>query len=98
MERDWSGVQRGTLCRVCDAYDGPGTRIEMAHVIPRRFDEVVGKGFRGVDQRAVVPLCIAHHRAYDASLLDLLPHLSHMEQAFAVERVGLVTALCFWIN
>ena len=103
MERDWSGVLRGAVCRVCDARSEQVMRIEMAHVIPRRFDVVIDVGIGSpsrrvvVDQRGVVPLCVTArggcHRAYDAGELDLLPHLTFAEQAFAVERVGLVTAL-----
>ena len=101
MERDWSGVTRGTVCRVCDARSEQVMRIEMAHIIPRRFDPVINGGTpsstRVVDKLAVVPLCVTQrggcHRAYDAGELDLLPCLTFAEQAFAVERVGLVTAL-----
>ena len=101
MERDWSGVLRGTVCRVCDSRSEQVMRIEMAHIIPRRFDAVMNGGTPSntavVDHRGVVPLCVTErggcHRAYDAGTLDLLPHLTFFEQAFAVERVGLVTAL-----
>jgi hypothetical protein len=44
----------------------------------------------------VVPLCRAHHRAYDAGRLDLVPYLEpgcRAHAAHAVAHVGLVAAL-----
>lgn len=76
---------RGLPCRVCD--NPSADRVDPAHVIPR------GIGGRGTPEE-VVPLCRPHHDAYDKErTLDLLPHLTHEEQAKAVETVGLITAL-----
>jgi hypothetical protein len=71
-------------CRVGPAgCDGP---IETAHTIGRKYDADV------VDPVDVVPLCRHHHTQYDARRLDLLPYLSHAEQAAAVSHVGIVRA------
>jgi hypothetical protein len=53
------------------------------------------------DPRAVVPLCRECHRAYDTGTLSLLEHLepSHREElAYAVQQVGMVTALQLLTN
>lgn len=85
-------------CAVCGAHEEPGLRLEHAHVIPRRYDERTGRNTRRVDRRGIVTLCREStgggcHPAYDAGRLDLLPHLSFEKQAYAVERVGIVSAL-----
>jgi hypothetical protein len=46
-----------------------------------------------VDPRGIVTLCRTHHEAYDAGRIDLVPYLTHVEQAYAVERIGIVAAL-----
>lgn len=73
-------------CLVCgDEFPDP------AHLI----DKAMAGDWNG-DERAVVPLCREHHRLYDTGELDLLPNLEpayRKEVAFAVERVGLITAL-----
>ena len=48
------------------------------------------------DPRRVIPLCPPHHREYDDGSLSLLEHLEpgyRVELAYAVELVGLLTAL-----
>lgn len=74
------------ICIVCAEHRG-----EPAHVI----DRSMASDNQG-DPLAVVPLCRACHRSYDTGRLDLLPYLEpyYREQlAFAVEQVGLITAL-----
>ena len=89
----------GNRCRVCGAIASPDCWIEMTHVIPHTLDgtTVLATGTTIADQLAVVPLCVTHdggcHPAYNAGALDLLPHLSLAEQAFAVGRVGIAEAL-----
>ena len=64
-----------------------GWPADPAHLIDRSLT-TVGQD----DPLAVVPLCRAHHDAYDQGGLDLLPHLEprqRRELAFAVQRVGL---------
>jgi hypothetical protein len=75
----------GRPCLVC----GSVARVDPAHLIPRSLG--------GCDEPdCVVPLCRAHHRAYDTGELDLLPFLEprwRAELAHAVEHVGLLSAL-----
>lgn len=72
-------------CIVCGAEN-----VHPAHLIDRSLggDD---------DPRAVVPLCPAHHDQYDnARTLSLLEHLEphyRPELAYAVQLVGVVTAL-----
>jgi hypothetical protein len=40
----------------------------------------------------VIPLCRDAHRAFDAHRLDILPLLTHEEQAHAVSHLGIVAA------
>jgi hypothetical protein len=95
--RDWT-MARGKVdavgaCRVCTTR----RRLEAAHVAGRAHDGTlpthlnVGAGVvvRAVD---VVPLCTDCHQAYDQHKLDLLPYLTHAEQAAAVEYLGIVGA------
>jgi hypothetical protein len=73
-------------CIVC--WQGPTDR---AHLIDRSLAPD-----REGDPLRVVRLCRAHHDAYDAHTLDLLPFLEkgfRPELARAVEVVGLVTTL-----
>lgn len=81
-------VQEGR-CRIGEGCEGP---LQAAHTIGRKHDPIVdGKRFVRPDD--IVPLCRAHHLAYDDRALDLLPYLSHLEQAAAVEHVGIMSAL-----
>lgn len=79
---------KGRACVVCRSRAG---ECHPAHLIDRSLCSVGAD-----DELAVIPLCPDHHRAYDEDDLDLLPHLEpayRPELAFAVERVGLLTAL-----
>lgn len=70
--------------------------VQRAHVIGREHDEPhpTRPGWRIVRAVDVVPLCRAHHIAYDGRALDLLPYLTVEEQARAVLLSdGLVSAL-----
>ena len=86
MKRDWTEPlakkAREGECRACHAGD---RALDAAHVIPRSLGGTE-------DQDATVPLCRQCHRAYDARELDLLPYLTHAEQAHAVSLVGMFTA------
>lgn len=87
MQRDWSAA-RGKVdsergCRVCSSRE----HVEAAHTIGRAHDGAV------VKPSDIVPLCTKHHMLYDAHRLDLLPYLTHEEQASAVGHVGIVSAL-----
>ena len=88
MRRDWSQarakVDAEGRCRVC----GDARDLQAAHVIGRVHDPKNGK----VRPDDVVPLCGDCHRRYDGRDLDLLPYLTHAEQAQAVAHVGLVGA------
>jgi hypothetical protein len=80
---------RDRACIVCGEYAGD---CHPAHVI----DRAAVNANCADDVRAVVPLCPMCHRAYDAGLLDLSPHLEpHWRDAvaWAVEAVGLFRAL-----
>jgi hypothetical protein len=79
---------RELSCVVCA---DPNEKCDPAHLIPRTATSVGQE-----DPLAVVPLCRAHHREFDEGLLSLLEYLEpryRLEVAFAVERVGLITAL-----
>jgi hypothetical protein len=76
---------RGARCLVCGAL----TRLDPAHLVPRALG-----GCEEAD--CVVPLCRAHHRAYDQAGLDLVAHLEpefRREAAHAVSHLGLAGAL-----
>lgn len=99
-ERYWptalSKVQLEGRCRVCSAPSG----LEAAHVIGRLYDrKLTGaeqaeyQALRMVEAVDIVPLCRPCHGRYDARKLDLLPYLDHAEQAAAVRKVGMVSAL-----
>jgi hypothetical protein len=72
-------------CVVCQQAKG----LTPAHLAPR------SQG--GCDHAdCVVPLCWAHHRAYDTGRLELLPHLEpqwRAEIAHAVSHLGLIGAV-----
>jgi hypothetical protein len=80
----------GQDCIVLSTPESPcGGPITPAHVVDRALggDD---------DPRCVVPLCVNHHRAYDQGGLSILEHMEpryRVEQAYAVELVGLLLAL-----
>jgi hypothetical protein len=88
--RDWSAawekVQQEGRCR-CASVDCSG-QVDPHHIVPR------GSGLGDVVDAAsnIVPLCRLHHDLYHAGDLDLLPYLTHDEQAYAVFLVGYVRA------
>jgi hypothetical protein len=87
VKREWSAMREKCdteqVCRVCRC-----NPPEAAHIIPRSR---IRPGL-GEDARNCCPLCRECHCAYDQHRLDLLPYLSHEEQAYAVELVGLFEA------
>lgn len=89
MVRSWKAarakVEREGRCRVSGCVTADW-RLEAAHTIGRIHDD------GDVDPDDVVPLCQAHHYAYDHRQIDLLPYLSHAEQAAAVRHVGMMAA------
>lgn len=85
-EEDTGRRDTGRACIVC--WQGPTDR---AHLIDRSVAPDPDS-----DPLRVVRLCRAHHDAYDAHTLDLLPFLEkglRAELARAVEVAGLVTTL-----
>jgi len=87
-KRDWTEarakVEEEGDCRVCGA---PGP--DAAHLIPRSRIRS-GPGEQPLN---IVPLCRAHHTAFDAHQLDLLPYLTLSEQGYAASLVGLAEAV-----
>jgi 5-methylcytosine-specific restriction endonuclease McrA len=85
-KRDWTvpldKVRAEGRCRVCRDWN---TKLDAAHVIPRSQG-----GTEHYD--ATVPLCRACHHSYDSHSLDLLPHLTLSEQAYATGLVGIARA------
>lgn len=86
MGRDWSAahekVAREGSCRVCRLREYEAD-LDPAHVVPR----AQARPGVGEDARNIVPLCRTCHASYDGQArerLDLLPYLSHEEQAYAV--------------
>jgi hypothetical protein len=74
----------GDACVVCARTNG----LTPAHLAPRALG-----GCAHPD--CVVPMCWAHHRAYDTGRLDLLPYLEprwRTEIAHAVAHLGLIGA------
>lgn len=68
-------------------WDGAqGDPVDPAHVIPRSLG-----GCNHEDCTVGLPRRV--HRAYDRGEVDLLPYLSHDEQAHAVSHVGILSAL-----
>lgn len=98
LPRSWDAaltkVRSEGRCRVCGEHR---VRLEAAHTVGREHDRLIDPEQpdmgRYVDPADVVPLCVTHHRAFDARELDLLPHLTLAEQAAAAAHVGLVAAL-----
>jgi hypothetical protein len=83
-DRQRAAVARRT-CIVC----GTGERIDPAHLIPRSLG---GCG----EAACCVPLCRAHHCAYDRGELDLLPYLEpawRAQLAHAIGHAGMIGAL-----
>lgn len=77
-------------CRVCPL----GARYcDAAHTVDRSISK---SGFDNPD--LIVPLCsdikggAGHHQMYDAHTLDILPYLTHEEQAAMVREVGMARA------
>lgn len=62
--------------------------LAAAHVVGRGFDDTPV-----VQPCDIVPLCTAHHGAYDARRVSILEYLTLEEQAAAVQKLGLVRAL-----
>lgn len=93
-KRNWAAARQKLedegRCRYC-ARIGP---LDPAHIIPRSR---VRPG-AGEDPRNILPLCRAHHDAYDRGSLDVLPVLTREEQAYAVELVGLEEARRYVTN
>ena len=82
-------AQRVAVAVRCCIVCGTDRGIDPAHVIPRSLG---GCGH----PLCVVPLCRAHHRAYDRGELDLLSYLEpawRAQLAHAVGHVGLIGAL-----
>ena len=78
--------EKARMCIVCQA-----DLVHPAHVIDRSLvpDD-------DGDPRRVVGLCPMHHREYDDGSLSILEYLEphyRSELAYAVELVGLITAL-----
>jgi hypothetical protein len=96
MKRDYTAglekVREEGACRVCGT---SSVKLDCAHVVPRsRLSPGPAE-----DPRNLVPLCAVQcHPAYDQGRLDLLPHLSRDEQAYAVELVGLEEARRYLTN
>jgi hypothetical protein len=75
----------GQVCIVC----GTDRRFDAAHLVSRSTG---GCGMLP----ACIPLCRAHHRAYDRGELDLLPYLVpawRPQQSHAAGHAGLIGAL-----
>lgn len=83
--RNWQAarakVEREGGCRIC----GEPLGTQAAHIVPRSLGGQMSED-------SIVPLCPAHHSAFDAHDLDLISHLSRDEQAEAVRVLGLERA------
>jgi hypothetical protein len=90
MGRDWTAawekVQAEGRCRA--ASNDCSGQVDPHHIVPR------GSGLGDAVDAAsnIVPLCRLHHDLYHGGDLDLLPYLTHDEQAYAVFLVGYVNA------
>jgi len=86
MTRDWSQAYEKLAhdgrCRAADV-ECAG-KVDPHHIVPRS----AGLGDILDAASNIVPLCRLHHDLYHAGDLDLLPYLSHDEQAYAVFLVG----------
>ena len=84
-----SRAQR-SKCRLMPCVVCGSPNVDPAHLIDRSLCPTGAD-----DPRAVVSLCRYHHEQYDLHQLSLLEYLEphfREELAFAVERVGLVSA------
>jgi hypothetical protein len=88
--RDWAEfrekVNHEGACRIGGRAHG---QPDAAHLIQR--SRVPGPEADHEDN--CVPLCRDCHRAYDERRLDLLPYLRREEMAYAVQLIGLLSAL-----
>ena len=88
MNRVWTEeaqAKRVYGCRICAKNE-----VELAHVTGRKYDRPRTPGAKTVyvEPESVIPLCVEHHRAYDAHALDILSYLYLPEQIRAVEDLG----------
>lgn len=89
-KRDWTLArakitEESGRCRICKSAE----EVQAAHIVGREFDRYYADGGRQLEpwvvlSERVVPLCRAHHEAYDAHLIDPLGHLTPEEEARAV--------------
>lgn len=83
-KRDWTAalekVQAEGRCRACGRPGSDYVPLDAAHIIPRSR---VTHGGEHSDNICV--LCRTCHALFDGRKLDLLPYLTRMEQAKAVE-------------
>lgn len=73
----------------------PGTRLELAHTIGRKYDLPAKAGeIRRVDPLAVITLCGPQvntgtcHNRYDSHQLDIRPYLTDAQLQWAINRIG----------
>lgn len=64
--------------------------MEVAHLVGRKHDGPATRpGFDlDVHPDSVIPLCPACHRQYDSHALNVLPHVTPVELAWCVARIG----------
>jgi hypothetical protein len=90
VPRDWSQAHDKLAaegrCR-CAGDDCSG-KVDPHHIVPRS----AGLGDPLDAASNIVPLCRLHHEAAHGGDLDLLPYLTHDEQAYAVFLVGYMRA------
>lgn len=97
-KRDWTSarekVRAEGRCRVCTPEEASVNRwLESAHTIDRQKQDVFTGDALWVNPSCIIPLCRQHHQDYDARKLDILPHLTKVEQAYGVLAVGIISAL-----
>ena len=78
-------VEREGACRIGATVCLNSLGVDAAHLIPR--SRIPGP--ECMAESNIVPLCRAHHTAFDAGRLDLLPFLTRDEQAYATFLVGI---------
>lgn len=82
-------VDEEGACRYCGRTDLP---LEAAHIVPRsRLTAKEG----AEDPRNILPLCREHHALQHALKLELLGLMTHEEEMYVVQLVGLGEA---WIR
>lgn len=92
-KRDWTDAynkvhEEEPRCRICQAND-----VQAAHTLDRGYDQPkLGRKVLYVHPDSVIPLCQAHHEAYDAHKLSILSVLTPQEQAKAVSDAGSIEA------